>query len=47
MMNEVPLALILAENWNYLVVITLMMSGLFIVISRFNLVKKLAMIDLN
>ena len=41
MMNEVPLAVILAENWNYLVVITLMMSGLFIVISRFNLVKKL------
>ena len=41
MMTEAPLAVTLAENWNYLVVITLMMSGLFIVISRFNLVKKL------
>ena len=41
MMTEAPLAVTLAENWNYLVVITLMMSGLFIVISRLNLVKKL------
>ena len=29
------------ESWNYLVVITLMMGGLFIVISQNNLVKKL------
>ena len=41
MMNDAPLAVVLADNWNYLVVITLMMSGLFIVISRSNLVKKL------
>ena len=34
MMIEAPFAVTLAENWNYLVVITLMMSGLFIVISR-------------
>ena len=39
--DRAPLAVTLSENWNYLVVITLMMSGLFIVISRFNLVKKL------
>jgi len=32
---------LLADNWNYLVVIVLMMAGLFIVISRYNLVKKL------
>ena len=35
-----PLA-ILADSWNYLVVICLMMGGLFIVISQQNLVKKL------
>ena len=35
-----PLA-ILADSWNYLVVICLMMGGLFIVISHQNLVKKL------
>ena len=29
------------ESWNYLVVISLMMGGLFIVISQNNLVKKL------
>ena len=40
-MNGTPLAMILADNWNYFVVIVLMMSGLFIVISRYNLVKKL------
>ena len=32
---------VLVENWNYLVVICLMMGGLFIVISQNNLVKKL------
>jgi multicomponent Na+:H+ antiporter subunit C len=31
----------LAEMWNYLIVILLMMIGLFLVISRTNLVKKL------
>ena len=31
----------LAEIWNYLIVILLMMIGLFLVISRENLVKKL------
>ena len=35
-----PLAII-ADSWNYLVVICLMMGGLFIVISQQNLVKKL------
>ncbi len=35
-----PVAQIL-ESWNYLVVISLMMGGLFIVISQNNLVKKL------
>ena len=35
-----PLA-ILADSWNYLVVICLMMGGLFIVISQQNLVQKL------
>ena len=34
-------ASLLTDNWNYLVVIVLMMAGLFIVISRYNLVKKL------
>lgn len=32
---------IVADSWNYLVVICLMMGGLFIVISQQNLVKKL------
>ena len=36
-----PLLENLASHWNYLIVIILMMSGLFIVISRYNLVKKL------
>jgi multicomponent Na+:H+ antiporter subunit C len=31
----------LAAIWNYLIVILLMMIGLFLVISRANLVKKL------
>ena len=32
---------IIIDNWNYLIVICLMMGGLFIVISQNNLVKKL------
>ena len=31
----------LADSWNYIIVIILMMTGLFIVISRANLIKKL------
>jgi multicomponent Na+:H+ antiporter subunit C len=31
----------LADSWNYIIVIILMMTGLFIVISRPNLIKKL------
>ena len=31
----------LAASWNYIIVIILMMTGLFIVISRTNLVKKM------
>ena len=31
----------LAASWNYIVVVILMMTGLFIVISRTNLVKKM------
>ena len=31
----------LADSWNYIVVIILMMTGLFIVIARTNLIKKL------
>jgi len=31
----------LGQHWNYTIVIILMMAGLFIVISRYNLVKKL------
>jgi len=31
----------LADSWNYIIVIILMMTGLFIVIARANLIKKL------
>ena len=31
----------LADSWNYIIVVILMMTGLFIVISRLNLIKKL------
>ena len=31
----------LGDSWNYIIVITLMMTGLFIVIARTNLIKKL------
>ena len=31
----------LADSWNYIIVIILMMTGLFIVIARTNLIKKL------
>ncbi len=31
----------LADSWNYVIVIILMMTGLFIVIARANLIKKL------
>ena len=31
----------LADSWNYIIVIILMMTGLFIVIARGNLIKKL------
>ena len=31
----------LADSWNYIIVIVLMMTGLFIVIARANLIKKL------
>ena len=31
----------LGDNWNYIIVIILMMTGLFIVIARANLIKKL------
>lgn len=31
----------LTESWNYIVVVILMMTGLFIVIARTNLIKKL------
>ncbi|MDA7599205.1 cation:proton antiporter subunit C [Alphaproteobacteria bacterium] len=40
-MTQPSLFDVLLANWNYLIVIVLMMSGLFIVISRYNLVKKL------
>ena len=32
---------LLADSWNYIIVIILMMTGLFIVIARTNLIKKL------
>ena len=31
----------LADSWNYIIVIILMMTGLFIIIARANLIKKL------
>ena len=31
----------LADSWNYIIVVILMMTGLFIVIARTNLIKKL------
>lgn len=40
-MSEMTLFDVLLANWNYFIVIILMMLGLFIVITRYNLVKKL------
>ena len=40
-MTQMPLLDVLLANWNYFIVIILMMLGLFIVITRYNLVKKL------
>ena len=31
----------IADNWNYIIVVILMMTGLFVVIARTNLIKKL------
>ena len=40
-MTQMSLLDVLLANWNYFIVIILMMLGLFIVITRYNLVKKL------
>lgn len=40
-MNDSLILSLVTGHWNYVIVVILMMSGLFIVVSRYNLVKKL------
>ena len=40
-MNDSLILSLIGGHWNYVIVVILMMSGLFIVVSRYNLVKKL------